>query len=228
MNTKYNLDSVALRLLYLKYKEIIAPISIIIVALVLFISITIPQINSLLTAGERNKSDLDRLTILKNNLNLLSATEDKTLDSYSQLINTALPNHKDFEGVLNAVSVASKKAGVTLGNYEFKVGDLSKIDEEGGFPNLKLNLTVSGSIINVNSFMKELEKTLPISEITEINISNNFSNITAVFYYKASQLFTYNDNSPIPPISNQDSTIINKLSSFSNNLTSSSSGSLSQ
>lgn len=218
MSIKFSLDPITVRLFYLKYRAIIVPLSIIVACLILFVAIIIPQVNGIFTAGEKNKSDLDRLKIVKNNLNLLNNTSDETLDSYFHLVESALPNHKDFEGVLDAVSVASQRSGVTLGNYEFKVGDLSKIEEEGKFPNLKLSLNITGSVRNVSNFMEELSKTLPLSEITEVNIGENFSNISVVFYYKASQAFTYNDSSSLTPISAKDISILNTLASFSGSL----------
>lgn len=227
MNNKINLNSATLRLLHVKYKEFIIPSITIIVSIILFFVIILPQINSFFGVKEKAKADLEKLNTVRSNLNLLSGINQASLDSYFKVVTTALPLHKEFEGVLNALSIASQKSGVSLGNFEFKVGDLSKVENAARFPDLKLNISVNGSLKGVANFIEELSRTLPLSEVTDISISNTLSNITISFYYKAMQSFVYNDTIPITPISKSGLLLINKLSGF-NSFASSSGGLLEQ
>lgn len=215
MNKKINFDINALKLLYSRYKGLIIPFFVIFISLLLFIKFIIPQIQGLLAARQEIKAANDKLSVMKNNFNILNSLDDAMLENQFQVVSNALPSTKDFNGILNALSIASAKTGASLGSFSFKVGDLSAIkDSAGKHLFLKLSLNVNGDINTVNNFINTLNNTLPLSEVTSVEMESKNSTLTITFYYKPLPPIIYSDDLPIAVISKNDSVLINKLFSF--------------
>lgn len=221
-NSKVNIDIDTLKFLYEKNKEFIIPVAIIIVCFILLIKFIMPQFQALFTLGNDAKKDSSKIIVLKNNFNLLSALTDSTLDPKLQIVNAALPTNKDFIGIINAISYASSIAGVNVGDFQLEIGDLSKAAiDTGKLSSISLNLSINGSIEATNKFIKALYATFPLSEVTSINLGNTSSNVAINFYYKPLPPVAYNESSPINPIPNSKLELIDKLSNFNYNFSSS-------
>ncbi len=217
MNKKVNLDKGAIKLLYSHYKNYIVPIAIIIACIILFFLVIIPQIQNVITLQQEQRREEEKLEILKNNLNLLYNLDSNTLDKQLKLTSKALPVNKDFIGILSGIAVASSKASVTLGDYGFQVGDINKTPTNvKGVPSLELSLTVNGDLNNLISFIKELEKTIPISEIIGINLTSRNATIKTLFYYKPLPQVKIRDDQPLSPLSQSTITEIDNLSKLNN------------
>ncbi len=217
MNKKVNVDKEALMLLYSRYKNYLIPIGIILICIILFIFVIIPQIQNVIELQDEQKDEEKKLEILKNNLNLLYNLDSNTLDKQLKLTSKALPVDKDFIGILSGIAVASNKANVTLGDYGFQVGDINKAPTNvKGVPSLELSLTVNGDLNNLISFIKELEKTLPISEIVGINLTSRNATLKTLFYYKALPPVKIRDDQPLSPLSQTTLKAIDDLSKLNN------------
>ncbi len=221
MDSKINVDINSAKLIYNRYKEFVVPVIVIIVSFFIFISVVMPQIKDLGRRKAESKDASAKLSILKKNLDLLSGINESTMDSQLQTVTSALPLNKDFGSVLDRVSAASGKAGVSLGNFAFQVGDLSKTTTDNtGFPSLKLDLNVEGNVRAISNFINELDKSLPLSEVTSVEISNNLSRLTVIFYYKPFISGSNSTTSMISPFTQQTLSLIDKISTFNNSLSS--------
>lgn len=219
MDKKIHIDLDTLKFIYGSYKAFLVPILVIVVSLALFIKIVIPQVKDVVRAREEAKLALQKIAIVKNNLEILSRVEDLVLDSQVQTLTSALPLSKDFGAILNSLSIASQKASVSLGDYEFKVGDLSKIDQRAGkYPFLELSLTVNGEKSAVTDFIDILEKVFPLSEVTSLEMRKNSLTIQTVFYYKPVPRPVRGDL-PIKPISQKDLSLVRQIEESRNLLT---------
>jgi len=217
MKKKINIDSTTFWLLYRKYKEYFLPVGMILVSILLFLLVIIPQFQNFLDTQQQVKVESKKLALLKNNLNLLTNIDESQMDSQLQVASVSLPPNKDFEGILNGVSVAANKAGVFLGDYDIQVGDITKPSLNiKSFPSLQLSLTINGGVNGATRFMTELYKTVPLSEITNVKVTNTTSEITALFYYRPFPPLGFNDSVPITPVSQAGSSIIVNLSSWNN------------
>lgn len=215
MDNKVAIDSTRLRLLYERNKPYLIPIFVIIACFLIFLTIIVPQIQDLFKFSQEAKNRADKLLTMKNNLTILSGISETTLDSELQLASTALPSGKDFDGILTAISLASQRSGVSFGNFEFQVGDLSKVEDKGGqIPFLKLNLSINGSMKAMSAFLDEISKTLPLSELENVDLSNGLSSITTVFYYKPFPRLNYDDSLPIILFSKKETDLLKRLSTF--------------
>lgn len=216
MNRKINYDITTIKFFYDRYKDYLLPLAIVFVCFILFAKIIIPQINNLSQTRIQAKIEKEKLLVLRNNLRLISDLNEGNLDSQLSITSDALPNEKDFTGVLNAVSFAASKTGVFLGDYEFQVGDLSKTESLGRiFPSLQLVLTVSGGVNATVKFVEELYKSVPLSQVTSVKISQGRSIITVVFYYKPFAPVAL-DSQPMREVSKDDLTTIKNISLWNN------------
>lgn len=213
MNEKTNIDISTIKIIYARYKQHILFIVTILVCLVLFSIIIIPRIRELSILSKNAKNEADKLLILKNNLSLLSSMDDAILDSQLKLVSSALPIDKDFEGILTAVSQAAIRSGVSLSDYEFKVGDLSETSiKTSGFPYLEMSLSVKSTSQQTVKFISELYKSFPISEVVSVSQENDSATVKILFYYKPLPQVLFNDGEPIQTVSQKGMELIDRLS----------------
>jgi len=214
---KIGIDRLTINLLYQKHKDYIVPIAIIVVCFLLLIKITIPQIGSLSVKQQEVKFEKEKLSTLKNNLKILSNLNESILDSQLSIVSDALPEGKNFAGVLNSISISANKAGVFLGDFEFQVGDLSKVATPSqGLPNLQLSLVTNGNAAATARFINELYKSLPISEITSIEINSNRAALNTFFYYKPFPQKVIDESFSLSSLSKADLDTIAEISSWNN------------
>jgi len=217
MKKKVNIDSTTFWFLYRSYKEYLLPAGVIFASILLFVLVIIPQFQSFLDTQQNIKAESDKLTSLKNNLNLLTNMDESQMDSQLQIVSKTLPPDKDFEGILNGISIAADKAGVSLGDYEFQVGDITKPSLNiQSYPSLQISLTINGGVSGVTGFISELYKTVPLSEITDLKVTSRTSAVTALFYYKPFPPLGSNNGNPINPVSQTGASVITNLSSWNN------------
>lgn len=215
MSGKISIDRLTLERLYKKHKDYLIPIVTIIVCFILLVQITIPQIGILSQRQEDVGAERKKLDNLTNNLNLLSGLNDYTLDSQLSLSVSALPPEKNFASVLNTISLAAGKAGVFLGDFEFQVGDLSKIPPGKKAPSLSLALFVNGGVGGTLRFINELDRSLPLAEVLNIEVNNTSSTVTVVFYYKPFVNIT-DSTLPLSPLSKTYTDTLKEISTWNN------------
>ncbi len=213
-NTNVDLDTI--KILYSKYKEHLVYILILLITLVLFLFAVLPRIRDLARLNDERKIELNKFSILKNNLDLLSNLDDSILSTQLLLVSTALPSEKDFEGVLSSISSATAKSNTSLSDYEFQVGGLShpSIEESTGFPFLTLAVSIKGTPSQISEFIGSLSKSTPLSEVTSVTQNLNSAIISINFYYKALVPFKFDDSQAISPISEKGKQVIKTLSSW--------------
>lgn len=216
MNGKINEDIKSLKFILDKNKPFIVPLAIILICIILFAQFVVPQFGALLKASQEGKEAKLRLETLRGNLNILRNINSATLDSQVKILNLALPLAKDFSGILNSIQYVSEKTEAILGNFSFKVGDLSKSEESSGFPMIKVSIPINSSVTTVNNFVKTINETVPLSEASLIKIGNVSSVVDLHFYYKPLGVADYSQDAHISPISQKGLILINNLSGFGN------------
>lgn len=216
MNGKINADVKSIKFIFDRNKLYILPYIIIFACIILFFQFVIPQFNTLFTAREQAKKASEELDILKKNLNVLTNTNDNSLDAQLNILNLALPLSKDFTGILSSIYYASQKTGVSLGAFSLQIGDLSKEENNDKFSTINLSLPINSDVVGVNSFVENISKTLPLSEVTLIKIGERTSTINLSFYYKQLGVFSDKGSIQINPVSQKGLALINELTGFGN------------
>lgn len=203
--------------LYNKHKNYIVPVVTIIVSLVLLLTFTIPQIEELSTRQQEVKYEKDKLTSLVQTNGVLSNLNDSKLNTQLTIASEALPSTKNFSGVLSEISFAANKTGIFLGDFDFQVGDISNPSTPAkGFPNLQLTLSVSGDASSVANFINELYKSLPLVEVTKIQIAGNHAQVNTLFYYKPYAERPIDSSVSLSPLTKNDIETLDKISSWNN------------
>lgn len=216
MSGKINMDLKSLKLITDRNRPYIPSIIIILVCIILFWQFIIPQFEILSTAQEEVRQAELRLQTLKENLNVLTNTDEKSLDMQLKILNLALPLNKDFSGILNSIYYAAQKTGVNLGSFSLQIGNLLDSEKKDDFPTISLSIPMNANVAAVNSFVEVISKTAPLSEVTLIKIKDINSVIELSFYYKPLGFSNYKEDTRIVPLTQKGLTIINKLSSFEN------------
>ncbi|MCL5439264.1 MAG: hypothetical protein M1268_04770 [Patescibacteria group bacterium] len=215
MNKKIVFNQDLLKIIYVRYRPYLIYSGVIIICLIIFLKVVIPQIYDFFTVRDEVNQIRERINVLTQNLNLLSNLNNSDLDSDLNITALALPPEKDFAGILNAIKQASAKSGAVVGDYSFMVGEISgKTKEIKKYPSIEVDLSLKNDIKTTQNFLNEIYKTLPLSEVSAIDVSGNSANITISFYYKQLPKMQYNKNMTIKGLSNQDNSLLKDLSNW--------------
>ena len=217
---KFNIDFNILIILYRHYKDYFLPILVIIGSFFVFLLIVIPQIQQYFNSKQQLDLDTQQLSILRNNYNFLSGLDESQENSQLNTLSTALPSGKDFAGVINAISASSANTGVLVGDFNFLVGNLSDVSQVQGvsaYPSLQITVNLTGDALSLATFMSQLYKTVPLSEITSIKIDQSSSILTILFYYKPFSNVIIDNQAPIAPLSLKDQNLLNNISDWDTN-----------
>ncbi len=214
---KFNFDKSAIRILYYKNKDYIVPIGVIFASLLLFLFVIVAQIQDFFSVQAEVSVTKERISVLRSNLDILAKLDDSSLDNELKLALVALPTGKNFSGILNAVTAASRNANVLLNDFSFEVGELSsssaRVSAQAPLT-LNLSLNIQGGVLGTQKLIHELAKTMPISQVLDVNIQNNLSTLVTNFYYKPFTPIRVDYATAILPFSKEDTQAIKALSSF--------------
>ena len=119
---------------------------------------------------------------------------------------------------MTAVSAASVRAGISLGDFNFTLGNLSKADSVGisNFPAIQMNLKTIGSTVGLKDFLNELYKTAPLVEVMSIKQSGDGAVLVLQFFYKPFPAQGISDDMPISKLSAKDLNLLSDLNSWNN------------
>lgn len=223
-------DQSTIQILYSRYKEYFLPAGILFCSAALFFFAIIPQIQSFFSYRQQEKVIKEKIGVLQKNINFLSSFDDADLDSKLQTVSLALPPEKDFILVMQAISKASSVAGVGLADFSFEIGQVSGNDPSSlqktaslqnqkspARPALQITLIVNGGLEQAKQFVKELKNTLPLSEVSQIDSTDNASTVNVAFYYKPLPPVNLDEQKALQPLSQKDVEFIDKLRSLTNN-----------
>ena len=217
---KLSLEQSVLRILYRRYKLYVTPIAIIFVSAMLFMFFVIPQVQEIFVIKAQEDLTREKIANLQKNIEFVASLNDAVLDSQVQTVSGTLPGEKDFMGVLNAITGASVKSGVSVGDYVFQVGSLSQKSENvpedmSSFPSLSLSLELKGGgVEGARQFLNTVAKIIPISEVNNIEAAERGSRMTMVFYYKAIPPIVVDYTIPMKPLSPKQESTLGEVSSW--------------
>jgi Tfp pilus assembly protein PilO len=212
---KTNIDLENLKVLYRHYKEFLLPVGVILVSILVIIYVIFPQIQQYFSSQSAVQAEQQKLDTFRSNYNLLISLNDATIASDLNILSSALPSQKDFAGIIDAISYVSAKTGVSVGNFEFSLGNLSASNFGGtAYPSTKINISLRGDAKSIARFVEEVAKTMPIAEVTSINIADNTGSMTILFYYKPFPVQNVSDSVSIAPLSASQQTLIKTISSW--------------
>lgn len=214
---KFNFDKSTLRILYYKNKDYVVPVMVIFASILLFLFVVVTQIQNFFSLQSEVSATKERIAVLRSNLAILAKLDDNSLSTQLELVSNALPTEKNFPGVLNAVTTASRNANVSLNDFSFEVGELSsssaRLSSSAPLA-LNLSLNIAGGVSGTQRLMHELAKTMPVSQVLDVNIQSNLATLVTNFYYKPFTPIRVDYATPVVSFSEKEKEALEMLSSF--------------
>lgn len=213
MNNKIHVDLEVIKLLYFKYKAYILPVIAIVFSCFIFFQFIIGEIQNFLAVKNVVAANEQTLAQLTQNYNTLAGLQEVDIQTLLGTANRALPQVKDFAGILNAISAVAGLSGVTVNDYSFQIGDLSNIGVVGTTnQTVQLSLTIKGTSTQAREFLKELSQALPLSEVVSVNMGDaTATSITANFFYSPPTKISFIDTNPLPLLSASQKKLLGDL-----------------
>ena len=211
-----------LRFLYYRYKDstyysITIFIFIIIVCILLLINVVMPQVSKYFSIREEVINQRVKIKTINDNTNFIGTLDKQTLDSQLRVASLALPPDQDVSGILSAISDASVRSGVTIGDYHFTLVEApSKVAGQKMVPvhdllTVDLKLTLVGNINRIKMFLTQIKEKLPLSEVSEIEYNNNTATISIKFFYKLFPDISFKEDVPLTHLADQKRQLIDTL-----------------
>lgn len=196
-----------------QYREILTPVFVIITCIILLLFILIPQAK--LWYSNQEKIALSRKTIevLVKNLETMKIVDESELDRQLYILSRIFPVDKDYFGFSSAIADAAIRSQVSLGDYSLEVGDLTNNTPEKN-SSLHLNLSLSNGIHDVNQFLKILKTEAPLSEVINIQTTDNLTTLTIIMPYKPFPQISFRKNDIIQSLSDKERLQIQSLSTY--------------
>ena len=220
----------SVRFIYYTYKDtsyfsfLVFAVTILVVLLII-LNIIIPQFQNWFSIQDESIATRDRVAILNSNISLMSSLNKDTLENKRKLVLAALPAEKDFGEIINAVSVSSLRSGVSVDDFAFGLGPIastSGIKAKGGtdIDSIALTLMIKGNIDSVKSFIKEMQEKVPLSEVVSVDSGSGGGTTTLsyLFYSKIYRPLKAPIDQPIPPISTDNTAMLNTLSKWNSDI----------
>lgn len=234
----------SIRYLYFKYKDsnyfIYSTFGLIIViCLILVFGLIIPQYNNYLSIRQQVKSKKQAINNINQNIDFIQTLDKNNLNSQFTLVTNALPPDKEFSLIINSLSTASIRAGVTLLDFNFTVGKIAStsafqnnfsddseniIDGENTLEegirdfnlenSINTTIVISGSFSGMGNFLEEISQSFPISELISMDKQRNSATINLKFHYKPYPKVLFNEIELIKPLSQDELQVLNKISSW--------------
>lgn len=181
-----------LELIYKKRKQQLLPLVMGFAAFFVIFRVILPQwtdiqeVRELLTTKENSVAAKEETLLLLN-----SISTEKVEEDYS-IATTALPLQKDIVLIFTELNDASIRAGVDLGGFSVKVGDVYSTKKEvkvneraiNGVPYLNILVNISGPNENLIRFAEELYQSIPLVEIKTMDITKRDARYDVNFFFK--------------------------------------------
>lgn len=140
------------------------------------ILVLIPQLQQV-RQTLRELSDA-KSTVIKaqSKLDQAEQLDSQEIDSQLRLTRLALPEHKPYYEVLQAIQSLSSSIGVQAGDFDLTPGSLATKSaqiktDSSGYVTLSTKLAITGQSDRVIQFVEQLQLSLPLVSVTSISIS---------------------------------------------------------
>lgn len=215
----------SLRFLYYRYKDspyysLIILFIVICACFILILNIIIPQVYNWFSVRDEAIATQVKINTLHRNLDFMSLQINKTtLENNRQLALRALPIDKDFGDIVNSIAISAVKAGVSVDDFSFNPGQISKSNinptKSGlNLSSIKVTLSLTGGLKETSKFIAEINEKLPANEIQNVDTSNGRSTISIIFYSKPYKASSIQLDQPIKVISAENGNLLGTLSGW--------------
>ena len=193
------------------------------ISLVLLFTIIIPEVTQWFSIRDQVIATRQKIATLQQNISYVNSLNRNELNSQLVTVSHALPPEKDFGAILETIANAAAASSVSLSDYAFQVGNIvstktqqiSAIQKNGLF-SIELTIIANGNSTTIRNFIKTLENSLPLAQLTSINGSGQNVSIHLVFYQKPFPNVTFSPDTPLQGVSATKAQLLQKLAKWDN------------
>lgn len=203
---------------YSKYKQYILPLILFCVSFFIIFKVFLPELSSI--SEEKRVIEAKKMEIetLQKTYETLSGQDDTEIDDDLKIATSALPASKDPSAIFQAMVSAAAKSNVELKQFSFKVGSIygkqaqSFSSDKTGIPFLTVLIRISSTDAqNFIRFASEIQKSVPIAEVKNINMQGSSGTLEVNFYYKPYDLTVLTKQNKIIPLTPAEEKILEQL-----------------
>ncbi|MCX6782835.1 MAG: hypothetical protein NTZ20_02485 [Candidatus Levybacteria bacterium] len=222
-----------------KYKKHLIYIVSLIIIILIFITIIIPQVKFFFEVANEEKAYRIRIDILRENEQFISKLDDNELDYQLSMLESALPFEKNFVEIINSISYIAKKIGVKFSDYSITIGEVPIISSDNSDLINKSNNLINSEIIKksknsksidltlslqikdedklfkIIQFIKELKTTVPLVDVLSFDLDE--LSISTSFYYNPIDSAEFNIYNKWTKLSKIDLQLIENLNKWGKN-----------
>ena len=224
MNKKVFFGHNDLRFFYYRYKDSnYYSISIftvtIVVCLILVLKIIIPQVETYFSIRREVVALRSKIKTINENINFMNNLDKSVLNSQLQTATRALPNDKDFAGIINAIADSAVRSGVSISDFGFRLNEPASNSSDAkkdfqGLSSIDVSVGIKGSTDGGKKFLSEISEKIPLVEIRGVKGNSSILTIGMHFYYKPIPKIAFKEDEPITSVADSEQALIRKLSSW--------------
>lgn len=205
------------RLLFIKYKKFLVPIGAIVGVFLLTFLVIIPQFSQITEKMREISDKRAEIKMLNNSINTVRTTPDSVLEENYDVATKALPLEKNVEYIFSALSTAASVSNTQLEDFSVEVGGIygraAKLPEGlVAAPQINVSAHIGGnSARDVVGFMQVLAETLPVSQISKVDISTGGGSYKLNFFFKPVDAAKIANQFDIQPLSQSELNLLKKL-----------------
>jgi len=212
-NAELNKDS--LKSDYYEKKPYIIPGVAILISVILFIMLIIPQLLNFSTKINDIERENQKLNTIENSVNIAANANVAKLDDDIQTISRTLPQIKNFEKILGSISTAASLSNTLILSFQFQNVETNNIGQKD-VPALNFKVVIFGGPEVASLFIEELYKLNPISEVTSVKTDEGLSTLDVLFYYKPIETLNQEQVIELKNLTNEQVSIINTVGEWPN------------
>lgn len=215
----------SIRFWYYRYKDsayyaLSITVLIIVLCSLLVFGYIVPQMDSYLSIRSEVEATLARTAVIKENTAYMNSLNKEQLNTEVKVVTSALPPEKNFGTILDAINASALRSGVTFQDYSFQVGNIASTSAQTsggtmqGMSTITLTLIINGSVGQLRGFLREVYKTLPLSQITSVDGATGAITVSLEFYQKDLPKVSLKDDQPIPRVIESNAAVLNKIAGW--------------
>lgn len=164
---------------YIRHQMLVKAIAVYLAVLILVLVGILPMIGKIQSSTAKIATRSKEQKTLSEKVVLLSQIDKEVLKERAQVIKRALPEKKDVIEYLGAIDGLSRELGLSFGGITLAPGDVSltesankkKAKTVGALQILDTDVKITGSKSGIYTFLKLVEQTLPLMQVTDVKIT---------------------------------------------------------
>lgn len=192
----------------------------VVVCLVLLFQVILPQMYSWFSIREEIVATRERIAVLEQNINFMNNLDRGQLNAQVDTATTALPPEKDFGSMLDVIAASSISSGVSLNDFSFQVGDVASSSglvtdvRHQGLASIKVTVVAVGTVDGVRKFVENIEKSIPVAEVVNIDGNGQTISVSVQFYQKPIATVDIKEDQPLQQLSAEKIALLQQLASW--------------